>query len=106
MVLIGVFSSQKVRIAVRPMDPDVAQSAALISRIEQVVRTGLKRDALSLCPERPRSVMAFETERKSHGAPQQFCVHGTVRHVASLAAFHPYRCVLEHERTALIHVAF
>ena len=50
-------------------------------------------------------IMALQAEREHDRPPQQARVHGAMRLMAGLAAFHPQRRVLENPRTAFIGVA-
>src|SRR6185312_13816615 len=88
----------------------VARRAVLIPGIRQIMVGGKYGDAgmerRSEISEVPLAVVAFETQREDRGATQQARVHRSVRLMAGLAALDRDRAVLEHERPALIGVAF
>ena len=83
----------------------MAGGALLEFRVQQVMRGRLQVDARIACAE-TAAVVALQAERRRHGAPQQSGVHGPVRGMACLAAFHGHRSMFVDEGPPLVHVAF
>src|SRR5260370_8049590 len=88
------------------MDPNVAGGAVAVLGVEHVVGCRLLDDAGFLPAESTRAVMALEAHGKEHRTGQKPGVHGAVRHVAGLAAFHVHGDRLECKRPPLTPLAF
>ena len=87
------------------MQPHVTRGAIAIFGVEHVVGGVLREDAVSLPAESAGAVVAFEAHGEDNRAGQQPGIHGAVRPVAGLATLHALNAVLEHERSAFVHVA-
>jgi hypothetical protein len=87
------------------MDSHMARGAVLIPRVCHVVRRRLSEDSLTLTPEIPGTVVAFQAQREDNRTTQQPGIHRAVRAMTDLASVHANRGVFEYERTPLIHVA-
>ena len=98
-------SSQEGGVAVRPVDADVAECAALVFRVQHVVRARLYVDAEVLASG-TGAVVAFKAKREDDGPAQKFRVHRAVRNVTSGTAFDADARMFKDERPALIDVAF
>jgi hypothetical protein len=87
------------------MDAHVAVRAVLISWIGHIVSPRKHRNSTASAPESTGSVVAFETHRKYHRAPQKACISRAVREMAHLTAFDAHRGMFEREGSALVEMA-
>lgn len=84
----------------------MAQRAALIARIEHVMRIRERRNAVIARAEVVRAVMAAEAQRENHRPLEQLGIGGSMRHVTDAAALHADRRMFIGEGSALIGMAF
>jgi len=102
----GRVLTEEVTVAVGPVDAHVAERAALIARVQHVVRVRQRRDTVVARAEAIRTVMASQAQGEDHRPHQQLCVGRSMRHMAYATALHPHRWMLVGERPAFVRVAF
>lgn len=84
----------------------MTERAVPVLRIGHIMGGRLQGDAVALPPEISRAIVALQTNRENHGAPEQTSIGGTMREMAGLAAIHPDRGMLENERASLVGMTF
>lgn len=102
----SAFSSSKLRIGVRAVDPRVTEDAVPESRVGQVVEPRTRRtDAFSAQAETPDVVVAFQAQSKHRRPVKKAWIRAAVWVVATLAACDPDRWVLVDKGAALVGMA-